>query len=147
MNLSVGISGTRRGMIDPQKRAFRETLLSVGLTELHHGDCIGVDAEAHHECRALLSHAKIVVHPPKNPKNRAWCKGDVVLPEKDYFQRNIDIVTASTLLIACPKMMSEEYRGSGTWHAIRTARRLNVKTLIIWPTGQTLVWTAGEIPK
>jgi hypothetical protein len=137
MTFNVGVTGTRRGMINPQRVEFRRFLSTLTVDQFHHGDCVGTDEEAHQYCRELQPNARIYVHPPKDPKLRAWCHGDIILPEEDYLARNLNIVAVSNILIACPKMMTEEFRGSGTWHAIRAARRMKTNVVIIYPSGRT----------
>lgn len=85
----------------------------------HHGDCLGADAQAHGVARELGFW--IVVHPPEEPRGRAFCDGDVILPEKPFLVRNRDIVDASHLVLAAPKTAEEVLR-SGTWATIRYAR-------------------------
>lgn len=134
MTLSIGITGTRRGLINPQRAGLVGLIRESAMSEFHHGDCIGVDAEAHDLVRQLQPDVHIIVHPPMNPKNRAFKQG-LILPEKDYFIRNIDIIKSCDILLACPKMLSEEQR-SGTWHAIRYAAKIKRRTIIVWPTGK-----------
>jgi hypothetical protein len=113
--------------------------------ELHHGDCIGSDEEAH--VAALLSEtcARIVIHPPTASKKRAWCRSKhsklacsigktlvTELPVKPYIERNHDIVDATDSLVATPNTV-HEVRRSGTWATIRYAKRMHKPVEIIDP--------------
>lgn len=129
--MKVGFTGTRRG-ITPEQRVAVFGLL-VGVTEAHHGDCLGADAEFH-EIITSLGGIKRVGHPPSDPKSRAWCQFDELLPEKDYLARNRDIVEATELLIACPGEDTEMHR-SGTWSCVRYARKLSKPIRLVYPDG------------
>lgn len=98
----------------------------------HHGDCIGADADFHR--LAVLQGLKTHGHPPINPSKRAWCKFDEIENEKEYLDRNKDIVDATHFLIACPQTFEEELR-SGTWSTIRYARIQQKPGVIVWPDG------------
>jgi hypothetical protein len=130
----IGFTGTQKGMSDYQKSVLRARLSNIKNTnqgnEFHHGDCIGADAEAH--IIAKLLGYRIIIHPPINGIKRAFCDGDLILPEKDYLARNQDIVEACDFLIACPISLKEEVR-SGTWYTIRFARRREKKLIILGP--------------
>lgn len=115
--MKVGVTATQEGATDQQLREFRLLLIQLGATELHHGDCVGGDAQAHAIARDLG--LKVVIHPPKNPKLRAFCEGDEVRREKDYIPRNHDIVDETDILIGMPK--GPEVLRSGTWSTIRYA--------------------------
>jgi hypothetical protein len=104
----------------------------LGLTELHHGDCIGADADAHKLARACS--ARIVLHPPRLDRHRAWCHGDLVRDSYDYLTRNKHIVDDTSGLIATPKSAVEMTR-SGTWSTVRYARKLNRPVWIVFPDG------------
>lgn len=129
--MTVGFTGTRKGMTPDQRGtlAFHLTLLAV--QEVHHGDCIGADAEFHDLCKDSWP---VVIHPPADPKLRAFCNTGTLLPEKPYLARDRDIVDACDVLIATPKESSEQKRG-GTWYTIRYAQRLGKQVIIIWPNG------------
>jgi hypothetical protein len=58
-------------MTDAQKAAFRNYLAGSS-GELHHGDCVGADSEAHDIADACGYN--IVLHPPTNYSERAWCE-------------------------------------------------------------------------
>lgn len=106
----------------------------VGDWWLHHGDCIGADAQAHE--LALDVGLLIAIHPPTVLRHRAFCKGASQLyPEKPYMDRNRDIVDMTSELIAAPATMIEEPRGSGTWATIRYARSMKVPVIIVFPDG------------
>ena len=130
--MKVGFTGTKVGMTLLQAKAVHGLLIPMKPDEIHHGDCIGADANFHD--LSLKSGAKSIIHPPKNPQYRAWCKGDLLWEEKDYLTRNHDIVDCSDIIIATPKGL-EELR-SGTWATIRYTKRLNKHLYIVWPDGR-----------
>jgi hypothetical protein len=122
-------------------RAQIDTLLFVlaEVTELHHGDCIGADAEAH--CIMVGMAERIgarfpVLHPPDNPVKRAYSAPfSEVRPPKPYLIRNHDIVDETRGLIAVPSTDEEQLR-SGTWATVRYARTLGRPIWIIVPNGR-----------
>lgn len=127
-----GFTGNQDGMTKQQKRTFRKLLVEHGVTELHHGDCVGSDADAHLIAKTLgLS---IVKHPPADDKKRAYCKGGRELPPKPYLPRNKDIVKVSSVMFATPRSFKEVVR-SGTWSTVRFATNLKRKMLVIYPDG------------
>ena len=79
----------------------------------------------------------IVIHPPTNPKNRAYCgslkEDDDIwrMPEKSYLARNKDIVDQSETMIALPIDPNREILRSGTWAAVRYARKTGVPVLFV----------------
>lgn len=88
-----GFSGTQNGMTFPQKRTLALIFTELEITELHHGDCIGADEEAHEI--ALSMGIRIVIHPPTDPKKRAFCRAHEMREPKPYLDRNHDIVDES----------------------------------------------------
>lgn len=134
----IGFTGTRRGFTIPQIVAFSNHVESLDITEFHHGDCKGADAEAHDTIRKIHPKAKIVIHPPINEKNRAFKQGDLVLKSKEYMARNCDIVNSVSMMLCVTKMLSEEQR-SGTWHAIRYTRTKGKPYTIFRPDGKIIV--------
>lgn len=135
----IGFTGTTEGMTPQQKSWFNTYLAFFKCHELHHGDAIGADAEAHES--ALDIAAKIVIHPPNYAAKRAFCdkktfEGMIieVLPEKWYIDRNHDIVDSCDTMIATPSGYSEELR-SGTWATIRYSKKCKKPLLIIFPDG------------
>jgi hypothetical protein len=115
------MTGTRFGMSEEQNYLFYERLVNLGATVLHHGDCVGADAQAHSiACELGLF---TVGHPPSNPVNRAWCECDELWPEKGYIERDRDIVNCCEILLATPKHQHEILR-SGTWTTVRYARKV-----------------------
>jgi hypothetical protein len=127
----IGITGTRHGMSGVQRATLYCLLKSVRMsTELHHGDCLGVDAEAHELANDFG--LRTVIHPPADEKLRAWCHGDIVLPRKPYLERNRDIVDACDVLLAFPFEEKEQDRG-GTWYTVRYARETGVPCLVGLP--------------
>lgn len=128
----VGFTGTQEGMSLKQKENLRWFFDSMAITELRHGDCIGADEQAHDilldSTIGYEDSVRIFLHPPANPSKRAYCDiGRTTyvkvtrLEEKDYLDRNKDIVDASQLLIVAPRTYDEEIR-SGTWSTYRYAK-------------------------
>lgn len=127
-------------MNDTQHDALCAMLLCLSpLEEFHHGDCVGVDADAHAIVDDLIPRVFIIVHPPTDPRLRAFCMptiGDILAP-LPYLDRNKAIVEAVDLLIAVPNTATEELR-SGTWQTIRYATGRCQTTRIIMPSGKVL---------
>lgn len=99
----------------------------------HHGDCVGSDEEMH--MITLAAAFKIIIHPPKDPKLRAFCKhAFITRPEEDYLKRTTQIVRESDYMIFTPRQNSEILR-SGTWTAVRRANTHRVPYSIILPDG------------
>jgi hypothetical protein len=103
--------------------------------EFHHGDCIGADAEAANIFRLCISPNILVSHPPLNPSKRAYVLSAEVRPEKEYLERNQDIVNETAFLIACPKEFAGEELRSGTWSTVRYARKVGKRVTIVRPDG------------
>ena len=136
---NLGITGTKRGGTVKQLEKAQERLKKMftgGFKNLHHGDCIGFDAQIHEI--ALPIGFCITIHPPRNSSRRAFCKGAcLVLPTKDYLDRNHDIVKESESMIAGPGEVEEQLR-SGTWATIRYAKKSGVCLEIIFPDGSMI---------
>jgi hypothetical protein len=103
--------------------------------ELHHGDCLGADAQAH--ALATELGVRTVIHPPKNTSKRAFVCGDEYRLPLHYIARNHRIVDQTEILIAAPKGAKEEVR-SGTWATVRYAALLDRPLLILTPGGGIL---------
>lgn len=130
----VGFTGTQAGMSPSQKLYVGDLLSKDYIAELHHGDCIGADENAH--TIALTFHIPIIIHPPLNPQKRAHCTGaKYILAPRPYLERNHDIVDASDIVIGTPKEYNEVLR-SGTWATLRYARKLGRKLFVVWHDGR-----------
>ena len=133
---SLGFTGTQIGMTLEQRESAILFLEGSAPVSVHHGDCVGADANFHDLVQRYLPEASIHIHPPKNPTKRAFCKGaEFVHPIKDYLDRNIDIVNESDEILAIPKDFEEEQR-SGTWFTVRQARKRGKRIHIIYPDGK-----------
>lgn len=134
----VGFTGTRKGMTEAQLRAFQITIQALDtpdlvITQAHHGDCVGADAQFHDfmkNVRKVETHG----HPPLNKVHRAFCDVDTEYTAREYNTRNRAIVHASTVMIGCPD--TETWRlHSGTWTTINYAKRMKKPLMIIFPSG------------
>lgn len=132
--LDLGFTGTRQGMTGKQRASLADHLERKvqRFACLHHGDCVGSDAEAHEIARRLGLY--IVGHPPLNTKMRAYCDCDTMCMALDYIERNHAIVQACQELIATPDTMREKQR-SGTWATVRYAREWRRMVTIVYPDG------------
>jgi hypothetical protein len=143
--LHVGITGSRNGADQGQLGILSDRLsllcITAGATVeryFHHGDCVGVDDQAH--VLAIGLNYRIYVHPPTNRTLRAYVNRtplwnpahDLVWPPKPYLERNLDIINAVSLLFVVPD--GPERPRSGTWSTYRAAIRLGVTTVLIPPT-------------
>jgi len=131
----IGFTGTQRGMTDKQKVAVGEILSAFRGAELHHGDCVGADAEAHGIAETIPM--RIVIHPPENESKRAFKRADYYEPRAPYLTRNQAIVYGTDFLIATPGEPTEQLR-SGTWSTVRTARRYHKKVFLVLPDGRVV---------
>lgn len=135
--LDIGVTGTQAGGTPQQLLVLRELLRPAEILTLHHGDCIGVDAQAHEIMRSMprrTGFGRIIIHPPDDPGRRAFCQGDAVWEERPYLERNRDIAKAASLLIVVPSQMTEVLR-SGTWATARYAYKAGKLVLVIRPDG------------
>lgn len=145
----LAVTGTRQGMSHAQRDKFYR-MYEDGLSKnklFIHGGCVGVDTDAHDlVCCASYPNWRIEVYPSNIFKtwgkdwdgNLTGCK---VHPCKGALARNEIMMERADVIVGMPKGMIEE-RQSGTWHALRCARRLQTRPfkitktiLIIWPNG------------
>lgn len=96
----------------------------------------GSDTDFHNLCvnyRELNLDKSLIIHiyPPNNPSLRAFNKADILMDEKPYLERNLNIVKNSDILIACPIDKNQEILRSGTWSTIRQAKKNNLITYIL----------------
>lgn len=124
----AGFTGSRKLKLnEQQKKILAEFIKNMEITEFHHGDCVGADASLHEFIRSQFSYMKIIVHPPVDSKNRAFCEGDVIMDKKDYMERNRDIVDSSEVLFALPPENSNPR--SGTLATIRYSEKKKIAVI------------------
>jgi hypothetical protein len=134
IRFQVGGTGTREGATRAQLDSFRETLVDLGITDYHHGVCVGFDADSHRAAREVGG-IWIIGHPPVRTDLMANLDLDEVRGPRPYLDRDRQIVLEADLLIACPRGREEELR-SGTWATVRIARRLRRPHILIYPDGE-----------
>lgn len=134
--ISIGMTGTRQGMTSLQKLRISQFLNILKPNKGVHGDAIGADAEFHDLFRQLVVNSYIVIHPPTNPKYRAFKQGDLIYAPLPYLVRDDNIIREVDLMFGFPKRFNEELR-SGTWTTIRHTRKpeFNKPLVIIYPDG------------
>lgn len=131
---AVGSTGTQHGMNLLQQKLFGELLLELGGENpvLHHGDCVGSDAQAHDIAKSMGWY--VVGHPPIKEHLRAFKECDELREPGNYLDRDHDIVDETVALVATPRLLHEELR-SGTWATVRYARKARRPVYIIFPDG------------
>jgi|SRR6266498_1495557 len=132
--LVVGVTGTHHGTTVAQKTMLRIIIPFLYPDEFHHGDCEGADADFHDIVRECLKTSFIIVHPPTDPKRRAYKQGDIIKPPKPFLGRDDDIIKASDLMFALSYEFKEQLR-SGTWATVRHTRNFKKPLIIIYPNG------------
>ena len=126
--IKIGFTGNRYGLTPEQKDQIISILDKYDNLIVSHGDCIGSDTDFHNLCVNYKNthpskKINIVIFPPNNPKLRAFNQGDLLMNEKPYLHRNLDIIKNASILIACPIDKNKEQLRSGTWSTIRKARK------------------------
>ena len=130
--MKIGFTGTQRGLTEYQTEELTIYLRMnrAEIAEFHHGDCVGADSDAHDVVESVG--VPIWIHPPSDPKKRAFRVSAHIRLQRPYLERNRAIVDATDVLIAAPKSTVEELR-SGTWSTIRYARKVGRKVIILKP--------------
>jgi hypothetical protein len=127
----VGVTGTRHGVSEMTMHKLRIFLQTNRATELHHGDCIGFDAQAHDLANELG--LTTVGHPPLDNKFRAFKATSFSHTPQPYFERNRRIVHSVQHLISAPDK-PEAAPGvpcGGTWYTTRYARSIERSYTVI----------------
>ena len=130
--MKIGVTGTRSGMNDLQLQQVIDFLVNnfEVNSEFHHGDCIGVDAEAAQIAKNIGY--KIVCHPPINQDLRAFFQSDEYREEYSYFARNRNIVDDVDFLMVVP-FQDEWQPHGGTWYTNDYAKKKDKRTQIFFP--------------
>lgn len=139
----VGVTGSRYGNTTAQLHTLRSWLIEhlTEIESLHHGCCDGFDTMVSYQAHSLG--IPMEYHPPKIKThqmvfpNGGW--DGVWWPEKEYRERNTDIVNICDVLIAGPKEDVEEVR-SGTWSTLRYAKSIGKEYKVLRKMGGWLEW-------
>ncbi len=135
----ITMTGTRHAhkLTTQQKHNFAiylEILLHHGYTHLQHGDALGADAFAHQE--ATMLGFQVIIHPPTDPKFRAFCQSDEIRVPNAYKIRNQNMVDSCSLVLALPD--GNERIRSGTWMTVRMGRTEHLPIVIFYPDGRVV---------
>lgn len=136
--IHIGATGSREGMTKDQRSDLRAFLREIRDESkgseifFHHGDCQGSDVQGA-EIAFDLGYFTIA-HPPLVETYRGFHNSHLILPQKEFLERNRDIVHASDEMFAFPKSMDDEKTGrGGTWYTVRYAREHKVPIAVIEP--------------
>ncbi len=137
--MKVGFTGTREGLTELQRQSLRKWLRDNRPTEVHHGMCVGGDAEFSCAVVDVTLDDETPPHEVAHPctlRNLQWtdCWADEIRPELPPLERNRNIVDAVDVLLVGPKG-PEELR-SGTWSTCRYARTQQKRRVVFWPDGK-----------
>lgn len=129
------ITATRNGMSMFQLETLKKILAEEKPDVLHHGDCVGGDAQADAAAQELGIERS--AHPGNIDSLRAFCKAETVEEPTKMLYRNrfmVDLLRGDNdFLIACPQRDYDH--GGGTWYTYNYGRRCGVRTILILPTG------------
>lgn len=131
----LGFTGTRHGMSAAQRSRVRQLLIELKPDAVHHGDCLGADAQFHDI--AVNFDIAITIWPSNDPRWRANRRTGrlTVWVARPPLERNENIVIAAVDgLIATPEQ-AEEQRHGGTWFTVRYARHLGRRIWLVLPDG------------
>lgn len=129
--MKIGVTGTRNGMTSEQRVLLQAHLSEFPAgSELHHGDCVGVDAEVAAIARELGF--RVICHPPEKNELRAFYESDESRTPYNYLRRDRNIVDETDQLLVVP-MHTEWQPKGGTWYTHDYAKKKNKPLTIIWP--------------
>lgn len=129
------VTGTREGMSSEQVDSFANILVnSFDKVEVFlHGDCVGVDEQAHYLVRDILD-CRIETYPALvREKYRAYTKPDRIHVRMKPLARNKEMIARSTFCIAIPKTIQRQE--GGTWHTYRHAKLAGLDVVLISRNG------------
>lgn len=137
-------SGTRNGMTESQLRACENILKALQPARVRHGGCHGADREFHVIARDYPRY----IHPGDRGQQLWAVKEGFLVPTRDFvfeptenhIQRDKLMIDLSTHVLATPKGVVEQMRGSGTWVSIRYAKKLKRPLFVVWPDGVVSDW-------
>lgn len=139
--MRVGFTGTRSGMLEPQRAALWQLLIDLQPTEFHHGACEGADADAVLCVRHAIPIARVTAWPGVYPDGSKKHQSAVALrnshrvePDQGHRARNTAIVDNCDVLIAAPVMRPCPKR-SGTAMTMNIAEAAGRRTVTVWPDG------------
>lgn len=125
----AGQAQTLRGASEAGRQARRAE------NELHHGVCVGGDAQLHRIAQTLGF--SIIGHPPQDQHKMALHLDGFTLlhTPAPYLERNEAVVDATEVMLAAPRTFDEQLR-SGTWATVRYARRVGKPVWMVYPDGR-----------
>jgi len=129
--MKIGVTGTRYGANEHQLTQVREFLQEFPTdSELHHGDCQGVDVQVAAIAREIGF--KIVCHPPESDYMQGFFGGDEVRAPLGYLDRDRNIVDQTDTLIVVP-LHDEWQPKSGTWYTHDYAVKKDKPVTVFYP--------------
>ena len=137
----VTFTGTRWGMTKQQQSRVRQLLRRLSPEEVHHGMCIGADAEFHQIVRTVCKRRTHIHGWPQSIDRTLRAKGlspDSLHKEMPPLERNKAMVSHADVVIATPKEKTQILR-SGTWATIRYAvKKKGLALYVVGPDGKDL---------
>jgi len=143
----VSFYGAKKGMTPRQELAvFDEITRNFPIKEFRHCDTIGATEKVHDTLIRDWKDIAIKMFPFDNPDARAFCAtldNVIIEPEQSASDATKNMCEGSNVLIAAP---GDDSEFGGTWVAIRIAKKLNVrKIIIIMPDAETRIWPNPDL--
>lgn len=131
-------------MSDAQGTVINDLLAALVEAVVHHGDCMGADAEVHEEATYLG--LETYGHPPTDERLRAFCLTTYSAEPRPYLERDRAIVEACDELLAAPAEALDPGHG-GTWYTVRYARKVGRAVTVVLPRGTVTRYEARPLPR
>lgn len=132
--MKVGFFGTRYGTTSVQFNVLQELISKLDMTEFHHTDYVGADAQAHDLVRSVFPKVRIYTHPQNSFSYRAFCRGDVIRQGSPFLVRNRVLIKSVDTIVIVPSTMQADWRSS-VWIAARKANALHRLVIMVLPDG------------
>jgi hypothetical protein len=151
LDVVAAVTATRNGLTERQRDAFKELLLKLGVTCLHHGDAVGGDENCWAVAKRELG-LRTEARPCNLSAQRAFtAPNDVTHEVLPPLVRNRKLAWAGAYLVGLPDAPEAKRPRSGTWATIRRGREREAQNLFLPSENRLLalylIWPNGSVER